>query len=232
VRPLAAIDGRGTCGWHSTRVTDGSASSRLPDGWPGARRVTRSRPPKVCTGSRDAGGIRGACGRSRAGVSRWTPASPLDAARGVAREAFGPDVDVVVESSCGPNQRCQAGETVDIAAVPADGRGSPMSAPSRSVTAADVRGPRDRRGPAAGFQVLALVGRPSLPLPTSATPRATPAGLPGSRARSTDRPGTSGLPGSHLRRQVAVRFTARFAPDSSSCRRTVGSSHARATGWS
>jgi hypothetical protein len=112
------------------------------------------------------GGLRSiTCGR----LSLDACKSALDLPRGSAPDAFGPGVDVVVESSCGPNQLCQAVETIDIAAVPAgwtgldDVRafevGDPLLMFVVRETGADLLPPH----------VLALVGRPSLPLPTFAT---------------------------------------------------------------
>ena len=112
------------------------------------------------------GGLRSiTCGR----LSLDACKSALDLPRGSAPDAFGPDVDVVVESSCGPDQRCAMGATVDIAAVPAGWTGLD------DVRAFEVGDPRlifvVRETTVDGLpaHVLALVGRPSLSLPTFST---------------------------------------------------------------
>ncbi|OGO54543.1 MAG: hypothetical protein A2V85_10955 [Chloroflexi bacterium RBG_16_72_14] len=75
----------------------------------------------------------------------------------------------MAESSCGPNQRCAAGATVDIAAVPAGWTGLD------DVRAFEVGDPllmfvvRETTADRLPAHVLALVGRPSLRLPTFAT---------------------------------------------------------------
>jgi hypothetical protein len=214
--PLVAIGGRGDVWLGSTERVGRWVSLTTPSGrvawWQTGSGVAAA---EGCAPARATpvafGGLRSiTCGR----LSLDACKSALDVARGAAPEAFRPDVDVVVESSCGPNHRCAAGETVDIAANPAGWTGLD------DVRAFEVGDPllmfvvRETIADVLPTHVLALVGRPSLPLPTFA---AASTGA----CRLARREGA--LQGSPWDERVAwvgtsaVRwpfgFTARFVPD-------------------
>ncbi|MEW6225099.1 MAG: hypothetical protein AB1627_10780 [Chloroflexota bacterium] len=214
--PLAVIGGRGDVWLGSTERVGRWVSLTTPAGrvawWQTGNSVAAA---EGCAPARVTpvafGGLRSiTCGR----LSLDACKSALDVARGAAPEAFGPDVDVVAESSCGPNNRCAAGATVDIAAVPAGWTGLD------DVRAFEVGDPllmfvvRETTADALPAHVLALVGRPSLPLPTFAAPST-------GACRLARREGA--LQGSPWDERVAwvgtsaVRwpfgFTARFVPD-------------------
>ena len=214
--PLAAIGGRGDVWLGSTERVRRWVSLTTPAGrvawWQTGSGVAAA---DACAPARATpvafGGLRSiTCG----GLSLDACKAALDVARGAAPEAFGPDVDVVVESSCGPDRRCASGATVEIAAVPAGWTGLD------GVRAFEVGDPqlmfvvRETTADTLPTHVLALVGRPSLPLPTFA---AASTGA----CRLARREGA--LQGSPWDERVAwvgtsaVRwpfgFTARFVPD-------------------
>jgi hypothetical protein len=214
--PLLSIGGRGDVWLGSTERVGRWVSLMTPAGrvawWQTGNGVAAG---EGCGPARATpvafGGLRSiTCGR----LSLDACKSALDLPRGSAPDAFGPGVDVVVESSCGPNQLCAIGETVDIAAIPAGWTGLD------GVRAFEVGDPllmfvvRETTADLLPAHVLALVGRPSLPLPTFATASTGSCRL--ARLEGT-------LHGSPWDERVAwigttaVRwpfgFTARFVPD-------------------